>query len=313
MVTIYGNRQLEALGSKSRRSVATGLAILFIVCFFAALGSLVRAWASGDFSGPVRVGEMLTRWGLIATFAVLMIIAAVVATPPEKRWSIRHRPATLTASGAAVPVLSGVHWLRRRAGVERRMRQAAIISCVMLLCCGLLLWQGYDRLKRHAGSHPKPAVVHALHQFRKGVIAEGLILTTLLLQIAVELRSRRVRLGTDGRQVFAELPSGELLTVSAERVVYDRRSIALENCLVRINTPKGRSLYEAKEVETYLAPLLGRARKLGPFGMLGYRLVHREGALVATLLCYLLCAVLFIVTGAWQPVWAGLLKKLHSG
>jgi hypothetical protein len=293
--------------------VATGLAILFIVCFFAALGGLVRASASGDFSGHLRGGEIITWWGVIATFAVLMIIAAVIATPAQRRWSARQRPTTLEASNAAVPALTGVHWLQRRAGVERRMRQAAIISCVMLLFCGVLLWQGYDRLKRHAGSQPKPAVVHALDQFRKGVIAEGLIMMTLFLQIAVELRSRRVRLGTDGRQVFAELPTGELLTASAERVVYDRRSIAFENCLVRINTPKGRSLYEAKEVETYLAPLLGRARKLSPFGMLGYRLVHREGALVATLLCYLLCAVLFIVTGAWQPVWAGLLKKLHSG
>ena len=80
-------------------------------------------------------------------------------------------------------------------------------------------------------------------------MGEGLIMTTLLLQVAIELRSRRVRLGTDGRQVFAELPNGELLTVSGERLVYDRRSIAFENCLVRINTPKGRSLYEGKEVD----------------------------------------------------------------
>lgn len=284
-----------------------------MVCFFAALGGLVRASASGDFSGHVRIGEILVWWGVIATFGVLMIVAAVIATPSEKRWSARQTPATLEASDAAVPVLAGVHWLRRRAGVERQMRQAAIISCVMLLSCGLLLWQGYDRLKRRAGSHPKPSVAQALDQFRKGGVAEGLIMMTLLLQISVELRSRRVRLGTDGTQVFAELPSGELLTVLAERVVYDRRSIAFENCVARINTPKGRPLYEAKEVETYLAPLLARARKLGPFGMLGYRLVHREGALVATLLCYLLCAVLFIVTGAWQPLWAGLLKKLHTG
>lgn len=312
-MAIYGNRRLKALDPNSRRSAATGLAIVFLVCFFVSLGSLARESASGNLSGHVGAAGILTWWGVIVTFAVLMIIAAVVATPPEKRWSTRQTPATLEAGDAAVPILSGVHWLQRNTGAERRMRQAAIIACLLLLSCWLLLWRGYDRLQSHAGSHPKPPAVRALAEFRKGVIAEGLIMMTLLLQTAVELRSRRVRLGTDGRQLFAELPSGELLTASAERLVYDRRSIAFENCLVRINTPKGRSLYEGKEVETYLAPLLGRAKKLGPFGMLGYRLVHREETLVATWLCYLLCAVLFIVTGAWQPLWAGLLKKLHGG
>ncbi len=302
----------ESVRHSARRRVATGFAILFIVCFFAALGGWVHTSASGNFSSRVPAGEIVRWWGVIATFAVLMVIAAVLATPRGKRWTERHAPAALQARDAVIPASNGVHWLRRSAGLDRRMRQAAIISCVMLLCFGMLLWQGYGRLRRRAGSHPTPAVVVALDQFRKGVVAEGLIVMTFFLQIAVELRSRRVRLGTDGRQLFAESPGGELLTASAERWVYDRHSIAFENCLVRINTPKGRSLFDTQDIETYLAPLLGRARRLGPFGMLGYRLVHRERAIVATLLCYSLCTVLFILTGAWQPLWAGLLRKLHG-
>ncbi len=76
---------------------------------------------------------------------------------------------------------------------------------------------------------------------------------------------------------------------------------------------QGRSLYEGKEVETYLAPLLGRARRVGSFGMLWYRLVHREGTLVATYLCYSVCAVLLMITGAWRPLGTWLLKGLHGG
>ena len=301
------------MNPEARRGVATGLAGLFLVCLLTSLAGWVRGSASGDFRAQAGIADAVMWEAAVATFAALMILAAVAATPPGKRWSTRRVPAALEASCAPLPAVDGVHWMLRSAGTERRMRQAAIITCVALLFSGLVLWRTYDLVKRRAGSHPKPAVVRFLADFRKGAMGEGLIMTTLLLQVAIELRSRRVRLGTDGRQVFAELPNGELLTVSGERLVYDRRSIAFENCLVRINTPKGRSLYEGKEVETYLAPLLGSARRVGSFGMLWYRLVHRERTLVATYLCYSVCAVMLMITGAWRPLGTWLLKGLHSG
>lgn len=140
----------------------------------------------------------------------------------------------------------------------------------------------------------------------------SLMVMTVILLILIGSRSRRASLGTDGHQLVVKLASGEILTVAPERLVYDRRSIAFETHLFPVNGLVAPT-HEPGDIETCLAPLLSRATKLSSTEMCWYRLPHREFTLMATYLCFALCAALFIVTGAGQPFWAKLLKSIGAG
>jgi len=73
------------------------------------------------------------------------------------------------------------------------------------------------------------------------------------------------------------------------------------------------NLYERQEVDSYLAPLLSRATKVGFFEMHRYRLAHREGTLTVSYFCLLLCVALLVVSGTWHLPWAGILKRVGAG
>jgi hypothetical protein len=56
------------------------------------------------------------------------------------------------------------------------------------------------------------------------------------------------------------------------------------------------------EVETWLAPLLARATRLGPWAMLRYQFTHREGTLMLTLTYSVILVILMIATGMLDKV-----------
>lgn len=208
---------------------------------------------------------------------------------------------------------SGVYWLSSSPRTQRLRRQAAVLSLIVPLLMGFQMRQFYNGLERIAIQHPDAAHFQNLVDARRAMIGLGLILALIPLMVADSLRGMRVQLGTDGHQLFAKLPTGELLTASGEQLMYDDYSIASDKHLFRIKTSKGRPLYEAEGVAGHLASLLNRATKLSRMQMLRYRLAHREGELMRTLVISLFCLALLIATGPWRLVWARLLERLGIG
>jgi hypothetical protein len=205
-----------------------------------------------------------------------------------------------------------VHWLSLSSRMQRARRQAAILSFIVPLLMGFQMWQLYTGLAQNAGRHPDAAHLQALMDARRAMIGLGLILVAIPVVMTNSLRRMRIQLGTDGRQLFAKLATGELLTVSGEQLMYDGYLVAYGNHLFRINTPKGQPLYETQGVASHLASLLSRATRLTRNQMLRYRLTHREGALMGTLVIALLCIILLIITGPWRLLWSRLMVNFAS-
>lgn len=206
-----------------------------------------------------------------------------------------------------------VCWLSLSARTQRLRRQAAALSLIVPLMMGLQMWLLYTGLVRSAGHHPDAAHLQNLADARRAMIGLGLILAAIPVVMANGLRRMRVQLGTDGRQLFAKLATGGLLTASGEQLMYDGCSIATGSHLFRIKTSKGQPLYETDGVESHLASLLNRATKLSRMQMLRHRMMHRESGLMSTLVIFLFCSALLIATGPWRLLWARLLERFGIG
>lgn len=241
-------------------------------------------------------------WGELATLAAVMIIAAIVATPPEKRLKMPRALAPLEASSAAMPELNGIHWLKKDIQFEQRLRQSLKGGWVILPAIAFMGCLPYLQIWLRANSHPVSA--QSLAQFRNLVMVAASIAGVVFIQLWAAIRSLRTLLGTDGSQLLVKLPNGQILTVAAERLIYDQRSVAFDDHAFAL-VP----IYDRQEVESYLAPLLSRATKVTSFQMQRYRLAHHEGTLMASYFCLVLCLALFVLSGAWHAFWAEALKS----
>jgi hypothetical protein len=278
------------------------------------------AVVSGDtafrplLDGAVRSrehAEVLMNWALPALigFATLMVLAAIAATPKEKRWTTRELANPLRASTGDSPRLTQIHWLERNEKTERRLRRSVIavyISVALMLAVPTYLYSKLNQPRAHS----TPASEAKVAEVRQLMLVMYLMAGSMPFLLTSGLRSMRHQLGTDGHQLLVRLRNGQVLTLAPEQVVYDRRRIAFESHTFSISTGDRRPLYQKGEIETYIAPLLNRATNMGPIPMLRYRLEHREPTLMITLASAAGFAAVLIATGTWKPLWAILLHKL---
>lgn len=255
--------------------------------------------------------QAVMQWSFVAsiTFAVLMVIAAILATPADKRWTkVAPAAGPLRASTAPSPLHGEVYWLKRDPGVERLMRWAVPASaiCTLVLClqAGLI----YKQFQHRLPSHPAPKLLLSVAQLDKALFASALLACGLPFLTAIGLRKQRSHLGSDGHRLLVKLPNEPQLLLLPEQLVYDRSCIAFEGHLFAIALRRGKPLYERGEVDTYLAPLLNRATKLGPLAMLRYRVAHRDPALILSTVFFACIVVASIVTGLWKLVLARLVR-----
>jgi len=80
----------------------------------------------------------------------------------------------------------------------------------------------------------------------------------------------------------------------------------IQGYIFPVQTGKGQPLYEDGEIETYIAPLLGRAKRLGPWDMFRYQLAHREATNMIGLAFVVVILVMMFATGAWRHILHGL-------
>jgi hypothetical protein len=265
----------------------------------AEISALLRGRAEAR---DVHESRMPLALGAMGVFAVLMIGAAVWATPKGQRLTQHARAAPLAAAAAAVPATNGIYWLRRDPKTDRFLTQARLAMYVVpfLLICTFLL-AIYLLEPAVAGTENAEKLVE-FENFKRTMLYIAAVVGSLPFLLHFPFRNMRATLGTDGRRVYARYADGTQLAWLPQQLVYGARQIVHEDRELSIMTGKLQPLYADGEIETYIAPLLQRATKLGAFDLTLYKLRHREPALIASwvLIAAMIAAV--VVTGAWRQL-----------
>jgi hypothetical protein len=119
------------------------------------------------------------------------------------------------------------------------------------------------------------------------------------------LRSLQHRLGTDGQRLFVKLATGRQISFAPHELVYSVRQIACQDYAFPVQTGHRLPLYETNEINTYIAPLLNRAKELGRWDMFRYQLRHREPALVTNLVWTIMLIAMMLASGQWPSILPG--------
>jgi hypothetical protein len=250
--------------------------------------------------------------GMIAA-GVLMLLAAYWASPQDKRWlsARRHpgiKPIRISASGTPMPPLKETHWLRPAPALERILRRETPMSNIMFFTVlAMMAGVSFNVVNLVEDSGIPSDKMNMLVWYM--IFLAAFFVAVIVMQRSTAV-NRQLRLGTDGHQLYVRLPDGRHLTVPPERLVYGATEIAYQRYVFPIQIgvtrfltgPRFQPLYDEGEVETYIVPLLGRAKRLGPWQLFRYQLGYRQPVSVAILALAVISAVTLFGTGMWRQI-----------
>lgn len=240
--------------------------------------------------------------GMIAA-GVLMLLAAIWATPKGKRWTPVPRAAPLGARNAPAPSLKEIHWLKlhpKTANMLRWMKPMAYVFPVIMLAMFAGVYFVFIVAPGTSGMTPEK--LEKLAQAKSMLLVIVFFTAALPIVSVAMLRSFNHRLGTDGYRLFIKLANGRQIALAPEQLVYADRMIVYQGYIFPVRTGKGQPLYEDGEIDTYIAPLLSRAKKLGPWEMFRYQLEHREQTLMISLIFFVMLTAMMLATGVWRQL-----------
>ena len=155
----------------------------------------------------------------------------------------------------------------------------------------------------HAGENMSPEKHAKLAELTTHLLVMLTLWLGAPIVMGIALRSLRHRLGTDGRTLYVKLAGGGQLSLAPEQFVYDNRRIVYRDRVFPVQvvpTRRLKRLYQPGEVETFIAPLLARSKKVGALEMLRYQFVHREPILMASLIYAVVAVGVLLATGTWR-------------
>lgn len=236
----------------------------------------------------------------IFVFSALMICAAIVATPRNKRWSQQPGPIDLEVAPEHTPALNGIHWLQRTPATERTIKwlELSIFAIVIvMIVSGLAL---YGWMLMQAGADPAEDVQEKLDSLGWLLLIAGIAMAGSIPIVRNALRPMKRKLGTDGRQLYIRLNDGRELVVPAADLAYTRRAILYRQYSMPLQTGKRQNIYQDGEVETWLAPLLRQARQLSPIQGLRHQWKHRDALLMWSVAAGIVLGLLLILVSIFQ-------------
>ena len=246
-------------------------------------------------------------------FGLSMIMAAVWATPKERRWTRPDSATPLIATNAEIPRTNGIYWLKRNPKIERWLAWAAPMLWLGVLLPIIVLGSLIFSVSADAGGTAPKMDLHKIEELKRMFVFMIVTLGGIPTLLGTGLRSIQVYLGTDGHRLYVKSPAQGQSSFSSEQLVYNDSQILFRDRIFSIRTGKGQALYAGGEIDTYLAPLLRNAKKLGPKEMLAYKFKHREPMLMRGLAYTLLVLITGWLTGAWLVLFPGLSVLLGSG
>ena len=231
----------------------------------------------------------------VLIFGILMVVAAVLATPRHKRWT---RPPELfdpQAVAETVPPVNGVHWLQRNPALERSLKWLDVttfVVVIVLIAGGLGL---YGWMLMQAGADPGEDLKTRLDELGLMLLVGGLVLAGTVPLLRYATRGLKHRLGSDGRQLYIQLNDGRELVVPPTELAYTHQAILYRQHSLPVQTGKRQSIYLDGEVETWLAPLLLQAERLSPLQALRYQLRHSDALLMWSIAAGVVIGLLMIL------------------
>jgi hypothetical protein len=224
--------------------------------------------------------ESVSRWALIGMVAcgVLMVLAAVLASPADRRWS--HPPALFDWESAPreAPRTSGIHWLERDPATERSLKWAERLVYVLLPLPIVGAIAVYLAIHAQTGPEAGAEVEARLNEIGVALLLLTLTLTLMLPVVRSSMQKMRTRLGTDGRRLYLRRHDGREIAVEPQRLAWTDRMILYREYTLPLTGGRRKPLYRPGEVETWLGPLLRQARKLSVFEALQHQWRHATRA-----------------------------------
>jgi hypothetical protein len=234
----------------------------------------------------------------VIVFGILMVVAAVFATPRHKRWSQQPDQLDVAAAADAVPNVSGVHWLQRNPVLDRSikvMESLSFVIFIIMIIGGLGL---YALMVTQAGVDPDSEVQAKLDELGFLLLLCALMLAALVPIVRYSTRAMKRKLGTDGKNVYIQLNDGRELMVPPAELVYTNRAILYRQYSIAFHTGRRQGIYQKGEVETWLAPLLRQARHLSALQGFRHQWKHRDALLLWSLALGALLGLILILIKA---------------
>jgi hypothetical protein len=221
--------------------------------------------------------------GATVLFGLLMVTAAFFATPRDKRWTEQSGLIKAVESAGSVPGSGAVHWLQRKPGFDRAIRWAGLAGIVILILCVAGGFALYAWVLHSAGAEPDDDLQARLDALGLILLLCGILFAGTIPLLRQVLRAMKHRIGTDGRQLYIRLDDGRELVVPAAELAYTNAAVLYRQYALPVLSGRGQSLYQAGEVEDWLAPLLAPANALNALQGLKHQWRHRNALLMWSL------------------------------
>ena len=241
----------------------------------------------------IRISQ-LAMAGIVA-FGILMVVAAIFATPKHKRWSQQPDLVDFSTAADSVPGVNGVHWLEPNPALERTIKILETLSfaaVIMMIIGGLGL---YAFMVAQAGADPAQELKEKLDELGFLLLLCALMMAAVVPAVRYSTRTMKRRLGTDGRNLYIQLNDGRELVVPPLELAYTHRAILYRQYSMPFQTGKRQNIYQQGEVEKWLAPLLRQARRLSALQGFRHQWKHRDALLMWSLAAGVILGLLMIL------------------
>jgi len=190
-----------------------------------------------------------------------------------------------------------VHWLERRAQLDRALRWARILTVVFVAGTGLAGLLLFAWLQARLGPDPGAELSAQVHRVGVLMVLGMLALLSIFPIVGSVTRALRRRVGADGRNIHLELDDGRRLLLTPSRVLHTDRMLLYDRFSFPLRNQQGKSLYAEGELETWLQPLLEHSVKLSPWQGLLHQWRNRDAALLWPLASIIFLLVMVALGG----------------
>jgi hypothetical protein len=240
---------------------------------------------------------LISRLAMVAAivFGVLMVLAAVIATPRNRRWTPVPVVIDLSAAPRSVPQVKGIHWLNRNPKVDRSLKWLEIaltMAFILALVGGMVL---YSWMRVQVSEVPDEDLLAKFNLLGYLLLLSGLLLVALVPLVRQSMKAMKRRLGTDGKQVCIRLNDGREIKIPPAKLAFTNQAIFYHKYFVPLQTGRRQNLYEDGEVETWIAPLLRQAEKLSQIEGLKHQLRQGSALLIWSLVSLIVLGLLLIL------------------